>query len=60
MTDLKWSNYDFTQIPTMILYVFAQRTMLYRDIFTVKVGFGRFCNYRCSYCWSMLGVTEKI
>jgi len=51
MTDLKWSEYDFTQIPYDNLVRVGQRTMLYRDLFTVSWLLGRFCNYRCSYCW---------
>ena len=49
--DLKWSNYDFKQIPFDNLVRVGQRTMLYRDLFTVSWLLGRFCNYRCSYCW---------
>ena len=49
--DLKWSNYDFTKIPYQDLVSVGQRTLLYRDIFTVSWLLGRFCNYRCSYCW---------
>jgi len=51
MSDLKWSEYDFTQIPFNDLVRVGQRTMLYRDMFTVSWLLGRFCNYRCSYCW---------
>jgi organic radical activating enzyme len=51
MSDLKWSEYDFTQIPYNNLVRVGQRTMLYRDLFTVSWLLGRFCNYRCSYCW---------
>jgi len=52
MTDnLKWSNYDFTKIPFDDIVSFGQRTLLHRDIFTVSWLLGRFCNYRCSYCW---------
>lgn len=52
MTDnLKWSGYDFTKIPFDDLVSVGQRTMLYRDLFTVSWLLGRFCNYRCSYCW---------
>jgi organic radical activating enzyme len=25
--------------------------MIYRDLFTVSWLLGRFCNYKCSYCW---------
>ena len=49
--DLKWSEYDFTKIPYGDLVRVGQRTMLYRDLFTVSWLLGRFCNYRCSYCW---------
>ena len=49
--NLKWSNYDFTKIPFNDIVSVGQRTLLYRDIFTVSWLLGRFCNYRCSYCW---------
>lgn len=49
--DLKWSHYDFTQIPFDDIVQVGQRTLLYRDLFTVSWLLGRFCNYRCSYCW---------
>ena len=49
--DLKWSNYDFTKIPLDDIVSVGQRTLLYRDIFTVSWLLGRFCNYNCSYCW---------
>ena len=51
MSELKWSDYDFTKIPFDELVRVGQRTMLYRDMFTVSWLLGRFCNYRCSYCW---------
>lgn len=49
--DLRWSNYDFGQIPFDKIVSFGQRTMLYRDIFNVSWLLGRYCNYNCSYCW---------
>jgi organic radical activating enzyme len=49
--DLKWSEYDFTKIPFDDIVQVGQRTLLYRDLFTVSWLLGRFCNYRCSYCW---------
>ena len=49
--DLKWSEYDFTATPYNDLVRVGQRTMLYRDMFSVSWLLGRFCNYRCSYCW---------
>ena len=51
MIDLKYSEYDFTKIPFNDLVQVGQRTLLYRDLFTVSWLLGRFCNYRCSYCW---------
>lgn len=51
MNDLKWSEYDFTKIPLDDIVSVGQRTMLYRDLFTVSWLLGRFCNYKCSYCW---------
>lgn len=51
MTELKWSEYDFTKIPFDDIVEVGQRTLLYRDLFTVSWLLGRFCNYRCSYCW---------
>lgn len=49
--DLKWSQYDFTKIPFDRIVKVGQRSMLYRDMFTVSWLLGRFCNYKCSYCW---------
>ena len=51
MNDLKKSSYDFTQIPYNDIVRVGQRTMLYKDLFTVSWLLGRYCNYRCSYCW---------
>jgi organic radical activating enzyme len=48
---LQQSNYDFTQIPFDKIVSFGQQTLLYKDLFTVSWLLGRFCNYRCSYCW---------
>ena len=55
-TDIKkdsnyWSQYDFTKIPYNDLVKVGQRTLLYRDLFSVSWLLGRFCNYKCSYCW---------
>lgn len=55
-TDIKkdsnyWSQYDFTEIPYEDIVKVGQRTLLYRDIFSVSWLLGRFCNYKCSYCW---------
>ena len=55
-TDIKkdsnyWSQYDFTAIPYDDIVKVGQRTLLYRDLFSVSWLLGRFCNYKCSYCW---------
>tara|TARA_B100000424_G_C22926346_1_gene492858 strand:- start:788 stop:1894 length:1107 start_codon:yes stop_codon:yes gene_type:complete len=57
--DLKWSQYDFTQIPFNDIISFGQRTLLYRDLFTVSWLLGRYCNYKCSYCWPYAHTTKK-
>ena len=49
--NLKWSEYDFTKIPFDDIVQVGQRSLLYRDLFTVSWLLGRFCNYKCSYCW---------
>lgn len=49
--DTLWSSYDFKQIPFDDVVRVGQRTLLYRDLFCVSWLLGRFCNYRCSYCW---------
>jgi len=48
---INWSEYDFTKTPYDDIVRVGQRTMLYRDMFSVSWLLGRFCNYRCSYCW---------
>lgn len=51
MSDLSKSQYDFTKIPFTDIVKVGQRNLIYRDLFTVSWLLGRFCNYRCSYCW---------
>jgi organic radical activating enzyme len=51
MSKLETSSYDFTKIPFDDIVQVGQRNLLYRDLFTVSWLLGRFCNYRCSYCW---------
>jgi organic radical activating enzyme len=46
-----WSAYDFSAIPFDKIVSFGQRSLLYRDLFAVSWLLGRYCNYRCSYCW---------
>ena len=38
-------------IPWNNIVKFGQRTMLERPLFNVSWILGRFCNYKCSYCW---------
>jgi organic radical activating enzyme len=38
-------------IPWNKIKLFGQQTMLDRDLFSVSWILGRFCNYKCSYCW---------
>jgi len=38
-------------IPWNEIIQFGQQTMLDRPLFNVSWILGRFCNYKCSYCW---------
>jgi organic radical activating enzyme len=38
-------------IPLTSITSFGQQTMLDRPLFNVSWILGRFCNYKCSYCW---------
>jgi len=51
MTDLKKSNYDFSKIPFDDIVSLGQRGLIYRDIFNTSWLLGRYCQYKCSYCW---------
>lgn len=44
-------THSFQSIPFERIIRFGQRTMLDRPLFSVSWILGRFCNYRCSYCW---------
>ena len=44
-------THDFQKIPFQNIVKFGQRTMLERPLFSVSWILGRFCNYKCSYCW---------
>ena len=46
------SDYDFTKIPFDNIERVGQISMLYNDMFTVSWLLGRYCNYKCSYCWT--------
>ena len=53
------SDYDFTKIPFDRIEKFGQISMLDKDIFTVSWLLGRYCNYKCSYCWAHGRADEK-
>jgi MoaA/NifB/PqqE/SkfB family radical SAM enzyme len=55
---MRTSEYDFTKIPFDRIVKLGQISMLYNDLFTVSWLLGRYCNYRCSYCWTH-GRSEK-
>lgn len=38
-------------IPLHAITHFGQQTMLDRPLFNISWILGRFCNYKCSYCW---------
>ena len=42
---------NFSDIPFDRIVKFGQDTMLDKDLFSVSWILGRFCNYKCSYCW---------
>lgn len=42
---------NFQEIPFNNIVRFGQTTMLERPLFSVSWILGRFCNYKCSYCW---------
>lgn len=42
---------DFKKIPFESIVRFGQQTMLSSPLFSVSWILGRFCNYKCSYCW---------
>ena len=42
---------QFSTIPFDKSTHFGQQTMLDRPLFNVSWILGRFCNYKCSYCW---------
>jgi len=43
---------DFQNIPWQRIVKTGQQTFLDTDWFVVSWILGRFCNYRCSYCWT--------
>jgi pyruvate-formate lyase-activating enzyme len=47
-----YSDYDFNQIPFDDIVHLGQISMLRNDLFTVSWLLGRYCNFKCSYCWN--------
>lgn len=45
------SDYAFSDIPFTDIERVGQASLLHRDLFCVSWLLGRFCNYKCSYCW---------
>ena len=45
------SDDSFSQIPFNDIERLGQASLLHRDLFCVSWLLGRFCNYKCSYCW---------
>ena len=45
------SDYNFSSIPFKDIERLGQASLLHRDLFCVSWLLGRFCNYKCSYCW---------
>jgi len=45
-------DYDFTKIPFDRIVKLGQISMLDTDLFTVSWLLGRYCNFKCSYCWA--------
>ena len=45
------SDYSFSRIPFDDIERLGQASLLHRDLFCVSWLLGRFCNYKCSYCW---------
>jgi MoaA/NifB/PqqE/SkfB family radical SAM enzyme len=56
---MDWSSYDFSKIPFDDIVKLGQRNLLYRDLFNVSWLLGRYCNYKCSYCWPYARSDEK-
>jgi organic radical activating enzyme len=42
---------NFKNIPFAQIVRFGQRSMISNPLFNVSWILGRFCNYKCSYCW---------
>jgi organic radical activating enzyme len=59
MQKLVTSEYDFSLIPFDDIQSFGQISLLYKDLFNVSWLLGRYCNYKCSYCWPYARSDQK-
>lgn len=48
---MTYQNVDFQSIPYDDIVKIGEKRMLNRPLFTTSWIIGRFCNYKCSYCW---------
>lgn len=53
------SEYNFQNIPFSQIERVGQISQIYRDLFCVSWLLGRFCNYKCSYCWPYARADQK-
>ena len=53
------SEYNFQEIPFERIERIGQISQIYRDLFCVSWLLGRFCNYKCSYCWPYARADKK-
>lgn len=51
MVEIDFSENEFGKIPFDRIERVGQRSLLNSDLFCVSWLLGRYCNYRCSYCW---------
>jgi len=50
---------DFTKIPFDDIQLVGTKSMLHSKMFTISWLLGRFCNYKCSYCWPYARADKK-
>lgn len=53
------TDHNFSQIPFNDIVKFGHKDMLHKDLFAVSWILGRYCNYRCSYCWPYANSPKK-
>lgn len=52
MEQENFDGYDFCQIPFDRIKSMGQINMMDSDLIGVSCLLGRYCNYKCSYCWT--------